>query len=172
MTVSTISPERRASNTLLQEWCADVTGEVLSIGSGGDIDKEGGYYRDYFPKAQRYVTSDILPDMGCDLVLDVRWMPEVRDCRYDVVFVSGVLEHVDDTLAAVSEIWRVLRPDGLLMLGVPFKQPIHRAPQDYYRWTEYGVRVLLQKFSIEDLQPIGDTRFPFGYWVKARKVTA
>lgn len=164
-----ISPERRESNTLLQRWCATVTGDVLSIGSGGDIDKEGRRYRQYFSAASRYVTSDIELSMGCDLVLDARHMPEVGTESFDAVFCSGVLEHVDDCHAAVRECYRVLKPGGRFIVGVPFKQPVHRAPGDYWRFTEYGARQLLQAFAVDEVRPIGDPAFPFAYWVSARK---
>jgi SAM-dependent methyltransferase len=164
-----ISPERVQSNAILAEWCAGVRGDVLSLGSGGDIDKQGRHYRQYFPLASVYTTSDLEPEMACDLRLDARWMPEIRTSSRDCIFVSGLLEHVDDYGAVVKEIWRVLRPNGQLLLGVPFKQPIHRAPGDYWRFTEHGVRHLLSAFTIDELRPIGERGFPFGYWVKAHK---
>jgi SAM-dependent methyltransferase len=165
-----ISPERVQSNALLRAWCADVRGDVLSIGSGGDIDKQGKTYREYFAKASKYVTSDVSADIGCDLVLDVRKL-EIPDECVDCVFVSGVFEHVDDCQAAADECYRALRPNGLLIVGVPFKQPVHRAPGDFWRFTEFGLRYLLRMFHVEDVQPIGDPAFPFGYWAKARKGT-
>ncbi len=163
-----ISPERIGSNKLLRKWCSGVRGRVLSIGAGGDIDKEGSRYRDYFGMADAYVTSDIAPEMDCDLVLDARRMTEVESDSFDCVFVSGVLEHVDDCHAAVREIHRVLKTGGVLLVGVPFKQPVHRAPMDFWRFTEFGLRYLLREFSVLDVQPIGDD-FPFGYWARAVK---
>lgn len=163
-----ISPERKQSNKLLRQWCGGIRGDVLSIGAAGDLDKEGSRYRDYFGMADRYVTSDIEPVMDCDLVLDVRKMTEVWGDSYDAVFVSGVLEHVDDCHAAVREIYRVLKSGGTLIVGVPFKQPVHRAPQDFWRFTEYGLRYLLREFSISEVRAIGDD-FPFAYWAKAVK---
>lgn len=170
MTVHAISPERKQSNAILKAWCADVTGDVLSIGSGGDIDKQGRHYRDYFTKASKYVTSDVVP--GCDLVVDVRDMREIPSASFDAVFCSGVLEHVDDCHKAVREIWRVLKADGLLLVGVPFKQPNHRAPNDFWRFTGDGLRYLLWSFRVLDLKPVGDPAFPFAYWAKAQKVSA
>lgn len=164
--MGTISPERVESNKLLRRWCADVTGRVLSIGSGGDIDKQGRHYRDYFAKASAYITSDVVP--GCDLSIDVRQI-DMPEASVECVFVSGVLEHVDDCHAAASEMHRVLTPGGLLIVGVPFKQPIHRAPQDYWRFSEYGLRWLLRSFDVRDVVPIGDPVFPIGYWARAIK---
>lgn len=162
-----LSLERVESNRILRQWCAGVTGDVLSIGSGGDIDKEGALYRSYFSSASTYVTSDVVD--GCGLVLDARSMPEVADQSFDAVFCSGVLEHVDDCHAAVAECWRVLKSGGLFLVGVPFKQATHRAPQDFWRFTEFGLRWLLRAFTVEALKPIGAADFPSAYWAKARK---
>ena len=41
------------------------------------------------------------------------------DASFDVVTAMDVLEHVDDDLAALAELRRVLRPGGLLLATVP-----------------------------------------------------
>lgn len=161
------SPARQDSNALLREWGASVTGRVLSLGSSSDQDGMGASYRSYFTHAMSYETSEPAP--GCDLVLDARAMPSVPDGTYDAVFCSGVLEHVDDCHGAVRECHRILTSGGVFLVGVPFQQPIHRAPQDFWRFTEYGLRYLLRAFQIEALVAIGEPAFPTTYWVKAIK---
>jgi SAM-dependent methyltransferase len=147
-----------------------VTGDVLSIGSAGDRDGGGRRYREYFRAARTYTTSEVESRPGCDLVLDVRAMPSVADGSYDVVFCSGVLEHVDDCQAAVAECHRILRPGGLFLVGVPFAQRLHCMPRDFWRFTEYGVRYLLRAFAVEAIEAIGDDpKFPWTYWIRARK---
>jgi SAM-dependent methyltransferase len=165
-----MSPARAASNRLLKEWCAALTGDVLSIGSGSDSDGNGSRYRDYFPQAARYRTSEVAHDPRCDLVLDVRAMPQVETNSIDTVFCSGVLEHVDDCHAAVAECWRVVKAGGSFLVGVPFDQPLHRAPQDFWRFTEFGLRWMLRAFQMRDLVVIGESKHPTTYWAWAVKV--
>lgn len=168
-----MSQARTQSDVVLAKWAPTVTGDVLSIGSASDRDGAGKLYRAYFAKARSYTTSECVPTPGCDLVLDVRAMPSVADASYDCVFCSGVLEHVDDCHAAVRECYRVLKPGGLFLVGVPFQQRIHRAPQDFWRFTAYGVQYLLRAFTIEAIEAIGDDKkFPWTYWVYARKAAA
>ena len=163
------SESRRASNTILRSWGTSITGDVLSIGSSSDADGEGRQYRSYFPRATRYRTSEPEPYEGCDLVLDVRHMVAIPTASVDAIFCSGVLEHVDDVRAAVGECRRVLTPGGSFLVGVPFDQPVHRAPQDFWRFTEFGVRYLLKAFTIRELRTIGDPRHPSAYWAWAVK---
>jgi hypothetical protein len=40
----------------------------------------------------------------------------------------------------------VLRPDGLLVLSVPFQYCLHGLPNDYWRFTASGVATLLEPF--------------------------
>lgn len=167
------SRARREGNAWLKRHCADITGAVLSLGSGSDSDQRGGRYRDYFSKAAAYTTSEVSAEFGCDLVLDVRCMPQAASAAFDCVFCSGVLEHVDDFQAGLRELVRILKPGGILLLGLPFRQPLHLAPYDYWRFTEYGIRALLKNnFEILTLDPVGGRAadFPAAYWCKARRL--
>src|SRR5262245_21286999 len=113
---------RMESNRWLTMQTASIHGRVLSIGSMDDRDGEGRHYRNYFTGATSYTTSEHIPYPGCELVIDVRKMPQVANASFDCVFCSGVLEHVDDYDAGMREITRILMPGGVLLLGLPFRQ--------------------------------------------------
>jgi SAM-dependent methyltransferase len=167
-----ITRNRRETNVWIREHVADITGSVLSIGSGSDSDKQGKHYRDYFTSCASYTTSDITTERGAALQIDVRAMPEIADAFYDCVFCGNVLEHVDDFMSALAEITRVLKPGGILVLGLPFRQPLHLEPHDYWRFTEYGIRYLLKdQYDILRLDPVEYSvpKAPSSYWAKARK---
>ena len=40
--------------------------------------------------------------------------------EFDAVLLSQVLEHIKDDAAVLSEAWRILRPGGVLVIGVPY----------------------------------------------------
>jgi SAM-dependent methyltransferase len=168
-----ISRSRLESNRWLQARCAGIEGHVLSIGSGDDRDGLGGFYRNYFVKAASYTTSEVSDDFPCDLVLDIRSMPEIENDSFDCVYCSGVLEHVDRYLDGLDEITRVLKKDGILLLGLPFRQGLHMAPMDFWRFTEFGIRHMLQEaYEVISIDPIDEEvpGFPAAYWAEARKL--
>jgi len=162
---------RRESNVWIKHHAVDIKRSVLSIGSGKDEDSKGGHYRDYFKNCSRYITSEITDKFKCDIVFDVRYIP-FKDKTIDCIFCSGVLEHVDDYSHAFKEITRVTNPGGFLLLGLPFRQAVHMVPNDYWRFTENGIRYMLKgSYEILDLTSMDNStpNFPAAYWVKARK---
>jgi SAM-dependent methyltransferase len=47
----------------------------------------------------------------------------------------STLEHIRRDQEALSEMWRILRPGGLLVLAVPFLYRVHGSPSDFHRHT-------------------------------------
>jgi len=66
---------------------------------------------------------------------------------FDIVVCNAILEHVEDPLMAVGEICRVLKQKGLIWVEVPFNQPYHPTPNDYWRVTLPGMRIWMKAYS-------------------------
>ena len=71
---------------------------------------------------------------------------------FDLVCMMEVLEHISTPHLAISEIYRVLKPSGTLIMSTPFLFGIHDAPHDYYRYTKYGLMYLLKDFIRVDVR--------------------
>lgn len=82
-----------------------------------------------------------------DVRADVCSLP-FADAIFDSVILTEVLEHCVNPPAALDEIFRVLRPNGLLLVTSPFVWPDHRTTTyaDYWRFTAQAWQLLLQKF--------------------------
>ncbi|MCX7305259.1 MAG: methyltransferase domain-containing protein [Hyphomicrobiales bacterium] len=70
------------------------------------------------------------------------------DAAYDMAICSHVLEHVGDDRAALHELLRILRRDGLLYLAFPdpFREDVTRdwgfpKPEKHGHWRVYGADV-------------------------------
>ncbi len=69
----------------------------------------------------------------------------------DLLLNIAVLEHMRTPQVAVTEIFRCLKPGGEVLVFAPFLQPVHAAPDDYFRWTAAGLRELFKDFSVEEV---------------------
>lgn len=67
----------------------------------------------------------------------------------DAVVMFEVLEHVAAPRAVLDEACRCLAPGGLLVASVPFLYPIHDAPTDFQRYTEHGLREVMERSGLE-----------------------
>jgi 2-polyprenyl-3-methyl-5-hydroxy-6-metoxy-1,4-benzoquinol methylase len=102
---------------------------VLDVGCG-----EGAFSAELAAAGARAVGIDVAeqplrrgrerhPDADLRLVpADARW--PLQDASFDVVWAGEVMEHVADTAGWLSEIRRVLRPGGRLLLSTPDHGPL------------------------------------------------
>ncbi len=72
--------------------------------------------------------------------------------HFDGVICNQVLEHVFTPDLFLTEIGRVLRSDGQLLLTIPFVWDEHEQPWDYARYSSFGLKNLLEKNGFELLE--------------------
>lgn len=70
-----------------------------------------------------YLTADLFSPIA-DMHFDLHDVP-LEDDRFDVIFCNHVMEHVDDALRCMQELYRVLKPGGWGIMQVP--QDMNRA---------------------------------------------
>lgn len=131
------------------------TDRVLDAGAGE------GQYRPQFAHA-RYVGLDLaVGDTSwnysvLDVIGNLEHLP-VPDRTFDTVLCFEVLEHLREPYQVLKEIQRVLSPTGHLYFSVPMSWHQHQKPHDYFRYTSYGLKYLLEKsgFEVVELRPTG-----------------
>lgn len=114
---------------------------IVAIGAGGDIAAE------LERAGLAAVTVDIDPGRKPDVLANVENLASFADASVDGVFCLEVLEHVQHPRQAAAEIFRILRPGGLVVGSTPFLLGIHDAPADYFRFTRHGLHLLFDRFS-------------------------
>ena len=121
--------------------CLHLTGRTLDIGCGlGDL------------LAYRAQTTGV--DINNKTIewcqtqgLEARLMePDVlpfADCSFDSVNLDNVLEHLVDPTALLKEIGRVLKPNGLFVVGVPGRKGFESDPDHKTYYDEAALTHLL-----------------------------
>jgi SAM-dependent methyltransferase len=107
---------------------------ILNLGSGSAIIREN------------VINVDIEPHPGVKVVADAVNLP-FGDNYADAVIAESLLEHVLDPQKVIREIFRVVKPGGMIYISAPFIIAFHSSPNDYYRWTAPGLRKLLKDFK-------------------------
>ena len=130
--------------------------------------------RQFFLKS-KVITADIERNSGADYIMDIckNNRKKVVSESFDIIVCTEVLEHTLNPFSAVREIHRLLKPNGLLLMSTPYDFRIHGPLPDCWRFTEHGIRALLQNFLIIDITPLeNENRFlmPFHYTTIAKKV--
>jgi len=133
---------RRALWQAMSDFRAHVSGKVLDVGCGTMpyralyvVDRYVGLEIDS-PQARARQRADDFYDGG-------RF--PYPDASFDTVLCSEVLEHVFSPEQFLSEIARVLQRGGRLLLTAPFVWDEHEQPDDYARYSSFGLRFLLER---------------------------
>ena len=135
-------PERILLSRQISKLAPNDPGKTLDVGGG-----DGSRYRDYF-KTFDFTSLDIDPETNPNVVASADKMP-FKDCEFDTLLSSQVLEHVLSPQDCMNEMYRVLKPGGYLVLTVPQQNEMHSEPIDYWRFTKFGVLLLADKTNFE-----------------------
>ena len=68
-----------------------------------------------------YTASDLSGDFISDVKFDITNISKT-DESYDLIICYHILEHVIDDKKAMSELYRVLKPNGSILIQTPFKE--------------------------------------------------
>jgi hypothetical protein len=96
-----------------------------------------------FPLAAHFVGVDIHPGIGVDVVCDAHALGSVfRPASFDFVFSLSVFEHLAAPWLVAAELNSVLSIGGEAMISVPFAWPLHETPNDFWRFSDDGLKLL------------------------------
>jgi SAM-dependent methyltransferase len=100
-----------------------------------------------------------------DLKADITSMDVCGNNDYDWIICSHILEHVDNDLAAMAELYRILKPGGQTIVMVPIITSVTHTIEDItnkdasFRWYHFGqedhVRMYAKHDFIKKLESTG-----------------
>jgi len=121
-----------------------LSGKVLDFGCGFS------HYKNYI-NCDEYIRVDIASmynnygNLKNDIIYyDGKTLP-FNDEEFDSIFCTEVLEHIPNIDEIVSELYRVLKHKGIMLISVPFTWDEHEVPNDFRRFTQFGIKLLLEK---------------------------
>lgn len=133
-------------------------GKILDFGCGQKP------YESMFINAKSYVGVDIEvsghdhKDSKVDFFYEGKVLP-FPDNSFDCVVCFEVLEHIFDIDDVLAEISRVLKPNGLCLVTVPFVFEEHEVPYDFARYTSYGIMHVLNSNNLKVVELIKSTTY-------------
>ena len=144
----------------LQAYASRLNGELLDVGCGQKP------YQKFFPHIKKYVGLDQAntptKSQNVDVFGDALDLPFPND-SFDSVLSTQTLEHVKDPQKMILEVARVLKKEGRVLLTAPLTWEIHDEPNDYFRFTPFGLSELFEKAGLKvlEIKPLG------GLWAAA-----
>jgi SAM-dependent methyltransferase len=140
---------RKGLYTHIKDLSSYIHGIVLDIGCGQKP------YEDLF-LVSRYIGLEIQNQKEnrhtkADYFYDGYTFP-FKDSEFNSILTNQVFEHVFNPSDFLGEINRVLELDGTLLITVPFIWDEHEQPNDFARYSSFGLKFLLEKAGFEILE--------------------
>lgn len=124
----------------------NITGKTLDIGCGtkpyAHLCQSNEYVGLEIDTPQNRVNKN------ADYFYDGNHFP-FDDASFDSVVANEVFEHVFNPDQFLGEMLRILKPQGLVLLTMPFVWDEHEQPYDYARYSSFGIKSLLEKHGFE-----------------------
>lgn len=127
--------------------------EVINIGSG-----HNSSYKALFSRT-KYETLDLDPNSNATYIMNI--LKQIPNKKYDLVTGFNLFEHIEKPLLFIRNVSYMLKPEGVLLLSVPFLYSIH-SENDYFRFTKHGIKLLFsRRFKHIKIIPYGNPFLTF-----------
>jgi SAM-dependent methyltransferase len=135
-------------------------GDILDIGCGNKP------YLQYFTnQTGKYIGCDVVQSsLGTvDVLCEATKIP-LPNSEFDTVISTQVIEHVSEPQQMIHEAYRLLKPNGYLIISSNMYWPLHEEPYDFFRFTKHGFRHILETagFEVVSILPNGGKWAVFG----------
>ena len=150
------------SNRKLHNWLVYEVGEQflekykhLYKGVLYDLGCGESSYRSFFlDYAEQYIGVDwagSIHNTHADIAADLNKPLPIESDVADTVISLSVMEHLCEPQTMLNEAFRILKPEGVIILQVPWQWWIHEAPHDYFRYTPYGLKYMFEKAGFKEV---------------------
>jgi len=134
----------------------DIFNSVLDYGAGNSPFES-------FVSCDSYVKIDVIQNIynSIDYIILPDESLPLRDSSFDLVLLIDVLEHVNNYNFVLSDIKRILKPGGKLIISIPFMYREHETPFDIVRFTSFGLKSIIEfnHGKITRLRKVGNFKY-------------
>lgn len=156
----------RFQKEAIQEAKKYAKGKLIDIGCG-----RMPYRKELEPLVAEYIGVDH-PEVSKlyrggfkpEVLADAKKLP-FRSNSFDIALLIQVLEHVDAPDKVIKEASRVLKPNGILVVSVPFFYPLHDMPYDWGRYTETALKSFISQAGLRLVKMKTQGGF-FEFWLQ------
>lgn len=131
-------PERYLLKKQIQKYAHYIKGVVLDVGVG-----KFKRYADYF-NCSKYITLDINANSHADIIGSAEKIPLASE-SVDSIICTQVLGDIKEPEKALKEFYRLLRPNGVILLTESLINQVHDEPNDFWRFTSFSLDYLFKK---------------------------
>jgi SAM-dependent methyltransferase len=121
------------------ELIRNASGLVLNLSAGGTAQK-----------FEHVVEVEYAIFRHTDIVGDAHQLP-FEDEAFEAVIVMNAFEHYRDPAKVATELHRILKPGGRILIQTAFIQPLHERPWHFFNCTRYGLEEWFKGFDTEVL---------------------
>ena len=103
----------------------------------------------------KHIASDLSGDFIADVSYDITQIPE-KENQFDLILCYHILEHVIEDMKAMSELYRVLKSKGTILIQTPFKEgeiyEDYTITSETERLLHFGQEDHVRTYSVEGLK--------------------
>ena len=152
------------SDSFLEKYSIVIKGTLYDLGCG-----ERPYESFFLNYCSKYIGvdwSDTMHNLKADIIADLNQPLPIGCGDADTIVSISVMEHLKEPQNFLNECHRILKPEGYLILQVPFMWHVHEAPHDYFRYTRFGLKYMLEKAGFAEINIEEQTGFWLNWFIK------
>lgn len=124
-------------------------GNIYDLGCGN------GIYKKYLlSKGNKYIGvdwSNTIHDSAADIVSDLNQKLNIESEVADTIISISVIEHLHNPQLFLEEAFRITKKGGNIIFQVPWQWGIHEEPHDYYRYTSYALKRMVEVVGFKNI---------------------
>ena len=156
-------PDKGTTRRIISDWFIEhrslIMPHVLEVGSArpkdawwADLQSQLGM------EGEEWTGVDMQESECTDVVRDLTTPGGsflLKDLYYGSCVCAETLEHVKYPAKFLENVFMFLRPGAWIVITAPFAFPVHDFPNDYWRFTPEGMKLLLRDAGFENCRAEG-----------------